>query len=323
MAKLGKAVAIWLSGAFLGVLAWRDSAPPPSPPVWPAAVIVESPRGGAFCGSRELQRALRERAFEFVSDSAHPPELVDAFTLVCSERDDASGEVLGGFELRSPRLREPAYSDAFASVGPATRQERTRLAEELADRLAAERSVSSEVERVFLTDQNAVAQAGAVAFAHGDWLSASRLLFHGLEGLGDPAQAYYGLSAASARLGRPEPALWYALAFVKSNGGAVAPASLAHLRGLPPESGFDPGAARLYNEARRLVERGQLRQAFVILKLASELVPWDPRPSEAVAELYERLGFELVAAKWRARAKLARRIAADPALRDSLLTSVP
>ncbi len=323
MTTTRKAVAIWLLAALAALLAWQDGAPPPSPAVWPAAVVLASSRAGVFCGSRELRRALGDRTFEWVSGPERPPELPDAFEIVCSERDDPSGAVLGGVELRAPGARAPIYTDAFASRGPASRQERARLADELAARMAAEPAAAAEVERVFLEGQNALAQAGAAAFARGDWLSASRLLFNGLEGLDDPAQAYYGLSAASARLGLSEPALWYALAFIKSSGGTVTPASLVHLRGLPPASGFDAGAARLYTEARRLVERRQFRQAFVILKLASELVPWDPRPAEAVAQLYEGLGFPLVAAKWRARAKLARRISEDPALKDSLLTEVP
>lgn len=309
MRPFHKAGLVWLALLALGVAAQRGEAPEPSRPRWPVLLRVTAPHGGALCASRELSRALRERAFEFVAvpGTPAPDSWPDRLELKCVEEETGAQASIGGFELASSRRREPVYSDAFELRG-SSRGERERLADELAERLAVEPAVAVEAEAVFLDGQKASAKAGAAALREERWEPAARLLYQGLEGeVAD--ETLYGLTISHAELGHAELAWWYWLAFARRTREPVdeRPALLGSLR---PGERLDAEASGLYAEARRLIEAGRLRQAFVVLKLACERVPWDDRPADAVAALYDELGWKAVSARWRERAALAREIKA-------------
>lgn len=309
MNRFLKVIAVY---AALALILWpafqldEDPAQPALPPLPAEAQLVYPSSARDFCGSDFLRHSLESRSFRWLTRGE--PIWKHRLTLSCDEPDERTVSISVG----TARL---TYARPGGFDGDNT------TAEVIARLLPLDARVREAAVAAYLANQADVARAGADLWRAGRWKEAADALSAALENDWDDAeqaQLYFGLADAEAHLGRPRQAYWYALAYVGLSSKPLSESWLKSLRGAAGlaagSQGVEPQAQALLRQWRR--EAGEKRWDLALRTLQSlcRAAPWADSYQDAVAQVYDELGWKPLAESWRRRAALTRRLAADQAL---------
>ena len=146
------------------------------------------------------------------------------------------------------------------------------------------------------------------------WNDAMSYLYQALEAGTPASQAHYRLAFVHAKLGNRRHGVWHYLAYLElANLKEIDPEDepLRALRALPAGSEEDAASDARVAEADELAGQGSLAQALSVLKRLAQQAPWSADVCERIARLRAARGESDLARRWRERAELARRVAAD------------
>ena len=298
----------------LALLLWpalrtnEDQPQPALPPLPAEAQLVYPASARDFCGSDFLRHSLESRSFRWLTRGE--PIWKHRLTLACDEPDEHTVSIaLGATRLTYAR---PGGFDGDNTT-----------AEVIARLLPLDARVRDAAVAAYLANQADVARAGADLWRAGRWSQAAETLSSALEnGWDDAAQAqlYFGLADAEAHLGRARQAYWYALAYVGLSGKPPSEAWLKSLRGAAAlaagSQGVEPQAQALLRQWRRQAAEKRWDLALRTLQGLCRVAPWADAYQDAVAQVYDELGWKPLAESWRRRAALTRRLAGERALQE-------